>query len=100
MSRIATSTEQSLRMMRSGVDPLTADMYYEFDGCLIIARDKVDLEIAIGLRQLTPAWSFSKLFDLVTLNSSEYAILNTSEEYIDFLVTQIILENNVKKNEY
>lgn len=29
MSNIATTIEQSVRLIRNGIDPLTADMYYE-----------------------------------------------------------------------
>lgn len=92
MSNIATTIEQSFRMMKNGVDPMTADMYYEDDNHLIVARDEYDLEIAVKYRKLMPAWSFSKLYDMVALNASEFAIINDSKDYIEYLVKQAIEE--------
>lgn len=92
MSNIATTVEQSVRLMRNGINPMTADMYYEDDNHLIVIRDDFDLEVAVKYRHLIPAWSFSKLFDMVTLNSSEFVELNNSNDYIEFLTKQLINE--------
>lgn len=91
-SKIATTIEQSIRMVRNGIDPLSADMYYEIDGNLFISRDPYDLEVAVKYRHLTPAWSFSKLFDTAALNRSEFVELENSADYIEFLVGQVIEE--------
>lgn len=92
-SKIATTIEQSVRMIRNGIDPLSADMYYEEDNRLIVGSDSFDLEIAIKMRHLIPAWSFSKLFDTVALNRSEFVELKNSTDYIEFLVGQVIEEH-------
>lgn len=97
MSNIATTIEQSVRLIRNGIDPLTADMYYEEDNHLIVVRDDFDLEVAVKYRHLTPAWSFSKLFDMVTLDSSEFVELNNSNDYIEFLTNRLISEYSSRK---
>lgn len=72
-----TTTEaQSFMLCKAGLKPETADCYIEEDGHVIIARDDNDLSIALNLRRLTPAWSLSRLLDIlpdeIYVNSRDY----------------------------
>lgn len=60
-----TTIPQSHTLLRAGLKPNTADCYYEVDGHVVIARDDLDLEIALDLRNLTPAWSLSRLLEML-----------------------------------
>lgn len=61
----ATNAEQSSQLLAVGLSPWTADCYIEEDGHVIVARDDYDLEIAIKLRRLPPAWTLHRLVSLM-----------------------------------
>jgi len=70
MSQIATTIEQSKRLLGAGLDPKSADMYWghvDFGGCfqitLLPANPHLDINSTIS-----PAWSLSRLIDLIADN--------------------------------
>lgn len=65
MSQIATTIEQSKRLLRAGLDPSSADMRWEtFPGCVPHLCYQPDVMPLIAPK-VTPAWSLSRLIDLI-----------------------------------
>ncbi|WP_300792207.1 hypothetical protein [uncultured Bacteroides sp.] len=83
----ATNEEQSSQLLALGLSPWSADCYIEEDGHVIIARDDYDLEIAIDLRRLSPAWSMHRLITLLppvlTDNTVQLHIIHPIAGYYD-----------------
>lgn len=61
----ATNAEQSSQLLAVGLSPWTADCYIEEGGHIIVARDDYDLEVALKLRKLPPAWTLHRLVSLL-----------------------------------
>lgn len=75
-SNPTTNEAQSFMLCNAGLNPETADCYIEEDGHVVIARDEYDLDIALNLRRLSPAWSLSRLLDIlpdeIYVNDKDY----------------------------
>lgn len=64
MNQICTNKEQSSRLLEAGVKPKTADMYLdEFE--LPVAFEYRRIEGHVGQDMAFPAWSLSKLIDMM-----------------------------------
>ena len=64
MSQIATTIEQSKRLLDAGIDPKSADMRWEtFPGCVPHLCYQPDAMPLIAPK-VTRAWSLSKLWDI------------------------------------
>lgn len=95
-SQIATTIEQSKRLLDAGLDPKSADMYWGHIGFgdiiqidLLPANPHIDIDSTVS-----PAWSLSKLWDLLsgTVLGGWFSIgSDKSEEIIERLVQ--IIEN-------
>lgn len=74
-------------LLKAGLNPFTADCYIEEDGHIVIARDDFDLEIAINLRNLTPSWSLSRIWEilppLIYVGTKDFQ-LNINGEFIAY----------------
>lgn len=91
MSQIATSIEQSTRLLEAGVPKESADMRWEqFAGCIPHLCYQQDLMPLIAPRT-TPAWSLSALWDLLSESNItlEYATNRSSEALIESIVTAV-----------
>lgn len=65
MTQIATTIEQSKRLIDAGIDPKSADMRWEtFPGCVPHLCYQPDAMPLIAPK-VTPAWSLSRLIDLI-----------------------------------
>lgn len=65
MSQIATTIEQSKRLLDAGLDPESADMRWEtFPGLVPHLCYQPDVMPLIAPK-VTPAWSLSRLIDLI-----------------------------------
>lgn len=64
-SKPTTNAAHAFMLLKAGLNPKTADCYIEEDGHVIIARDDWDLDIALDMRRLSPAWSLSRLFEIL-----------------------------------
>lgn len=68
-NKIATTIEQSKKLLELGIDPSTADMLYCYD---FMARCVTDLNVITQFLQPTkgdiPAWSLSALLNLLPLS--------------------------------
>ena len=94
MSQIATTIEQSKRLLAAGIDPKSADMYWgnvDFGGCfqitLLPANPHLDINSTIS-----PAWSLSRLWDILsgTILGGWFSLgSDTSEDVIEKLVVMI-----------
>nr|DAL63003.1 MAG TPA_asm: hypothetical protein [Caudoviricetes sp.] len=60
-----TNAAHAFMLLNAGLNPKTADCYIEEDGHVIIARDDWDLDIALDMRRLSPAWSLSRLLEIL-----------------------------------
>lgn len=96
MSQIATTIEQSQRLLAAGLDPKSADMYWrhvDFGGSMQIVELPANPHLDIH-STISPAWSLSKLWDLLsgTVLGGWFSIgSDKSEEIIERLVQ--IIEN-------
>lgn len=67
MSQIATTIEQSKRLLAAGIDPKSADMYFghvDFGGSMQIVELPANPHLDIN-STISPAWSLSRLIDLI-----------------------------------
>lgn len=64
-SKPTTNAAHAFMLQNAGLNPKTADCYIEEDGHVIIARDDWDLDIALDMRRLSPAWSLSRLLEIL-----------------------------------
>lgn len=89
MSQIATTIEQSKRLLEAGLDPKSADMRWEtFPGCVPRLCYQPDVMPLIAPK-VTPAWSLSKLWDILGLDilGGWFSVeSSTSEDVIEELV--------------
>ena len=95
MSQIATTIEQSRRLIEAGLNPESADMYWghvDFGGCLQItvlpAHPQLDINSTIS-----PAWSLSRLIDIRAEMGSPFnygPMANGSAAVIECLVDSIV----------
>lgn len=70
MNQICTNKEQSARLLEAGVRPETADMYLdEFE--LPVAFEYGRVEKHVGQDMAFPAWSLSKLIDMLPATISQ-----------------------------
>lgn len=94
MSQIATTIKQSKRLLDAGLDPMSADMRWEtFSGCVPHLCYQHDATPLIAPK-VTPAWSLSKLWDMLGLDilGGWFSIgSHRSEDVIEELVS--MLEN-------
>lgn len=96
MSQIATTIEQSERLLKAGLDPKSADMYWGHVGIggsraivVLPAVPQIDPNSTI-----IPAWSLSRLWDAFGLDilGGWFSVgSSTSEDVIEELVS--MLEN-------
>lgn len=66
MTQIATTIEQSKRLLDAGLDPKSADMYWghvDFGGSMQIVVLPANPHLDIN-STISPAWSLSKLWDI------------------------------------
>ena len=89
MSQIATTIEQSKRLLDAGLDPESADMRWEtFPGCVPHLCYQPSAMPLIAPK-VTPAWSLSKLWDMLGLDilGGWFSVgSSTSEDVIEELV--------------
>ena len=64
MNQICTTKEQSSRILEAGVNPKTADMYLDEFECPV-AFEYSRIEGHVGQDMAFPAWSLSKLIDML-----------------------------------
>ena len=64
MNQICTNKEQSSRLLEAGVKPKTADMYLDEFECPV-AFEYRRIEGHVGQDMAFPAWSLSKLIDMM-----------------------------------
>lgn len=83
MARIATSIEESKRLLELGIDPNTADMSYDwiggkvYDLCLAPCVNEMDI----------PAWSLGALLDICPYDRDVYFDRNGHGIWIDTELT-------------
>jgi hypothetical protein len=83
MARIATSIEESKRLLELGIDPNTADMSYDwiggkvYDLCLAPCVNEMDI----------PAWSLGALLDICPYDRDVYFDRNRYGIWIDTELT-------------
>lgn len=93
MSQIATTREQSKRMIDTGIDiEESADFYYDSKGYLQWRGDPVLFQIASFQ---VPAWSLSALWQMVHELDKTYEFPTelSADELIETLVSTIIYRN-------
>lgn len=70
MNQICTNKEQSARLLEAGVRPETADMYLDEFECPV-AFEYRRIEGHVGQDMAFPAWSLSKLIDMLPATISQ-----------------------------
>lgn len=88
MSQIATTIEQSKRLLAAGLDPKSADMQWN---AVPYRNGKSAIELFVGdvTPNGVPAWSLSKLWDMLGLDilGGWFSVgSSTSEDVIEELV--------------
>lgn len=109
MSQIATTIEQSKRLLAAGIDPESCDMWWtirrplKYDGWKLVYNGEPyvylstykEEPVALAEFEIVPAWSLSRLWDIC--NDSEIGPFNfggdsiESSEIVAKLVKWIIL---------
>lgn len=93
-SQIATTIEQSKRLLAAGIDPKSADMSWVTIDTPWRKESKTDVVLTIGnpLPRCTPAWSLSRLWDAFGLDvlGGWFSVgSSTSEDVIEELVRMV-----------
>ena len=84
---IATTIEQSKRLLKAGVSKESADMRWEeFPGCIPHLCYQPDIMPLIAPK-VTPAWSLSALWELAKDLDLEY---NTFEDKAEWIIEHIV----------
>lgn len=90
-TNIATTIEQSKRLIAAGLDPKSADMRWEtFPGCVPHLCYQQDLMPLIAPK-ITPAWSLSAIWDYIHNLDKTYEFPTTlsAEKLIEVLTATI-----------
>lgn len=93
-SQIATTIEQSKRLLAAGIDPKSADMYWghvDFGGSMQIVELPANPHLDIN-STISHAWSLSRLWDLLsgTVLGGWFSLgSDTSADVIEKLVVMI-----------
>ena len=105
MSQIATTLEQSKRILAAGIDPESADMWWtirrplKYDGwklvyncepCVYLSTYKEE-PIALAEFESFPAWSLSRLIDLISETGvpMNYGPMKDSASVLDHAVNAL-----------
>lgn len=73
MNQICTNKEQSSRLLEAGVRPGTADMYLD-EFLFPVAFEYKKIELYVGQDMAFPAWSLSKLIEILPTNINGYIL--------------------------
>lgn len=73
MNQICTNKEQSSRLLEAGVRPETADMYLDEFECPV-AFEYRRIEGHVGQDMAFPAWSLSKMIEMLPTNINGYIL--------------------------
>ena len=105
MSQIATSIEQSKRLLAAGIDPKSCDMRWtnivkeEDDWGFVITRQEEDYHLELGQPFFVfpydpsiPAWSLSRLWTLIG-KTKVYEFHTDMDDLIEVIVNILCNEN-------